>query len=364
MTGPYIVIDAWDMLIAHTSPPGLEVWPNGQITSWIDNFFFYPHHTVALVCCLFGFLLAWMEKRGELAPTSHPDSRYWNVLRLRLRIIGLRRLRLCPRHAGVERMANRRRASSWPVVNLALGGVVAAVLLIPYLAELTHGTSRMHGSSVFAFSVRETISPAGLLTLPLMRSIATGHPVLATSIANFILLVPGYAVELGFYFVVLAIFFIALRRRGATLTSAQRALLIMALASFPFISFIRSEVLNVNDFGIHGGMFVELPLLLLASELVMSWRDAREVNVPVTPQWLISAARILGGLGILSTIYIAFMLRFGILVLPDTPDPQSLPTRLTSPPWATHTLMPPFPLRMSCNSTLPVLRRSGRTSTS
>jgi hypothetical protein len=141
-------------------------------------------------------------------------------------------------------------------------------------------------------------------------------------------MIPGYALELGFYFIVFVLFLAALWRSRVSLDPAQRALLIIILVSFPFISFIRSEVLNVNDYGIHAGMFVEFPLLLLASQLVMDWREQRSprpsghggIGLCATPRWLIRSAKILAAFGALSTVYIACMLRFGVLLFPDAGD--------------------------------------------
>jgi hypothetical protein len=328
VTGPYIAIDAWYIFVAHTAPPGLEMWPKGQITSWIDNFFFYPHHTVALACCMFAFLLASRESKpgwtqqaasilliGMCLASSFGLSIYIAFAFFLILLVW-----------GVWQLAVER--SSGPVAKLLLGGIFAAVLLIPYLRELSHSTSRMTGGHVFGFAVRETISPAGVVALPLMRRVAASHPSLATAIANLLLMIPGYAVELGFYFIVLLVFCVALWRGRSRLDPGQRALLIIALAAFPFISLIRSEVLDVNDFGIHGGMFVELPLLLLASELVMNWRHGNKLpamqgtrtDLPDSPRWLISSAKLLAGLGVLSTIYIALMLRFGVVLLPQAPQ--------------------------------------------
>jgi hypothetical protein len=176
--------------------------------------------------------------------------------------------------------------------------------------------------------VRETIPPANILALPFMRQLATSHPAVATGIANLVLMIPGYAAELGFYFIVLVLFVAALWRSRESLAPAQRALLVIVLASFPFMSFIRSEVLNVNDYGIHAGMFVEFPLLLLASQLVMDWREQRSpwpsgqgwIDLRSMPRWVISSAKILVAFGALSTIYIACMLRFGIFLFPDAGD--------------------------------------------
>jgi hypothetical protein len=328
VTGPYIAVDVWYVFVAHAAPPGLDMWPRGQITSWIVNFLFHPHHVLALASCMFGFLLAWMESKQP-----------W-----RRRIVSVIIGAMCFASAfglstfvtfafflvmlawGAWQLAVER--STGPVLNLVLGGVVAACLLIPYLMELTHGTSKMHGSSVFGFDVRETIPPAAMLGFPFMRPIAASHPVLATNLAKLFLMIPGYAIELGFYSIVLTLFVLALGRGRAVLKPEQRGLLIIILVSFPFFSFIRSQVLNENDFGKHGSMFVKLPLLLLASGLVLNWREqgrlqpASAAGSPFrsNQQWLISAAKILASLGVLSTIYIAFMLRFGVFLFPDAGD--------------------------------------------
>jgi hypothetical protein len=328
VTGPYIAIDAWYILIANTAPPGLEAWPKGQITSWIDNFFFYPHHTVALACCMFAFLLGWRGSKPGWAQqaASIPIIGMCLASAFGLSIYVAFAFFLILLAWAVWQIAVER--SSGPVVRLLLGGIFAAVLLIPYLRELSHSTSKMNGGHVFGFAVRETIPPAGVLALPLMRRIAASHSAVATAIANLALMIPGYAAELGFYFIVLLVFSVALWRGRSRLGPEHRALMVIVLAAFPFISLIRSEVLDVNDFGIHGGMFVEFPLLLLASELVMAWRDGNKLqpvhdsamSLPDSPRWLISAAKLLAGLGALSTVYIALMLRFGILLLPEAPQ--------------------------------------------
>ena len=56
------------------------------------------------------------------------------------------------------------------------GGGGGAILLVPYLWELTHTTSKMRGSSVFAFAVRQMIPPQDLLTSRLFQHLASDHP--------------------------------------------------------------------------------------------------------------------------------------------------------------------------------------------
>ncbi len=325
VTGPYIVVDVWDIFIVHKSPPGIEVWPEGQITSWIDNFYFYPHHVASMVCCMLAFLLAWMAKehrRGlQFGSAVMIGASFASAFGLSIYVafaFFLIMLAWAIWQLAVEREPK-------PVLYLAAGGVLAAVLLIPYLQELTQGSSKLQGGHVFGFAIRETISPIALLALPIFRNIANAHPATARAFAKLILMIPGYTLELGFYSLVIVAYVVPRWRAGKPLNSAQRALLFLAFATFPFISFIRSEVLTINDFGIHGGLFVELPLLLLASDLVIGWsrekhRSAALVRDPEgiqAPLWLTSSARVCMFLGALSTVYIAAILRFGIFALPD-----------------------------------------------
>lgn len=323
VAGPYVVIDAWDMFIAHRAPPGLEVWPEGQITSWLGNFFFYPHHAVAVACCMLGFLLAWMDheppSRSRVATVITIGACFASAFGLSVYVAFAFFLIMLVWSAWeliIERAAR-------PVVKLTFGGMVAALLLMPYLSELTSGNSKMHGQSPFGLAVRETIPPQVVLSFPFVKNFAAAHPQLAANVAKLLLLIPGYAIELGFYSIVLVLFLVAFWRDRLKLSPGHRALLIIGLAAVPCMSFIRSEVLNINDFGIHAGMFLEFPLLLLGSELVIRDRgqgSVAEQHAVAIPKWSIPAAKTLAGLGILSTIYIAFMLRFGILVLPDTPE--------------------------------------------
>lgn len=326
ITGPYVVIDAWDIFVLRESPPGIEVWPEGQITSWIDNFYYYPHHVASLVCCMLAFLLAWMAKdlQGARRLPSVAIIAFALASAFGLSIYVAFAFFLIVLVWAIWQLLVVRLPS--PVLHLGIGGIVAAIILLPYLHELSQGSSGLHGGHVFGFAVRETISPHGLLALPLLRNLNAAHPETARNIAKLILMVPGYAVELGFYFFVLLVYLVPRWRDGKPLDLKQRTLLFLLIATFPIISFIRSEVLKVNDFGIHGGMFIAFSLLLLAPDVVLGWSDGRRQNragahrdLPA-PLWLTSGAKVCLLLGALSTLYIAVIVRFGIHALPDVRD--------------------------------------------
>jgi hypothetical protein len=206
-----------------------------------------------------------------------------------------------------------------PAVLLAAGGAGTVVLLLPFLWELTHTSSKLDEGALFAFAVREMIPPGGLLASPLFQHIATGHPLAALNLAKLVLLAPGYAVELGFYFAVLLIYLVPAWRGSTKLTAAQRSLLVIATATIPLLSLVRSGVLETNDFGWRAALILQFPLLLMASEVVTSWGlTDRKSSVPAdftglphnTPQWLRSIAALALVLGVISTLYQALMMRF------------------------------------------------------
>lgn len=320
ITGLDICVVLWGFYTLHRPLPGyLEVWNIGQITSWLDSVLWVPHHVASMVCCMLAFLLAWMAGKdknrklgvsGTLIALALASSFGLSVY-VAIAFFFLM-LMWAPWQIFIER-------KPLPALILGAGGAGAAVLLIPYLWELTHTSSGMHGGSVFAFAVREMIPPEGLLAWPTLQHLATGHPFAARNLANLVLLAPGYAVELGFYLAIFLIFLIPAWRGRTPLTPAQRSLTFLAASTLVLISFVRSGVLESNDFGWRGALPMQFALLLLASEVRTSWIFAdRKINTPSecaglphhTPNWLKSAASFALIIGILSTAYQALILRF------------------------------------------------------
>ena len=206
-----------------------------------------------------------------------------------------------------------------PSLLLAVGGGIALVLLIPYLVGLTHTESKMEGGALFAFAVRQMIPSDSLMSTGFFTHFAATRPAVALSLAKLLLLVPGYALELGFYFAVLLIYLVPALRGRTPLTPAQRSLVFIAVAILPIISFVRSGVLDINDFGLRAALLMQFCLLLFASEVVTAWNvAARKLTAPRditglpsrTPQWLRSIAALALIFGTIGSTYQAFMLRF------------------------------------------------------
>ncbi len=301
----------------HVPPPG-DRWALVQIVDWLSYFLFYPHHVVSMVCCMLAFLLATMAGRNGnrksvlnvvLIATALASAFGLSVyvsfaFFLVMLVLSLWQI-------AIERIYR-------PALLLVIGGAGAVVLLLPYLWQLTHTVSKLGGGSLFSFFVRETLPPDSLLALPLFRHFTAIHSTAARNLANLVLLAPGCCIELGLPVVVFLIYLVPAWRGRIRLTSPQRSLLLMAVTTIPIMSFIRSGVLTVNDFGMHSALFLQFPLLLLASELLVGWRLRHKSAEPdqlfglpgQSPQWLRSLATLAIVVGVLSAAYKAIDLRF------------------------------------------------------
>jgi len=321
VTGLNILVTLWSLYYLHHAPFDLVQWAKDPILSWLHTLLWAPHHIASLVCCMLAFLLAWKAGTGR-------DHRYAaSVALIAAALASAFGLSVYVTFAfflvmliwAVWQVVMER--TPRPALVLAAGGAGALVLLVPYLWELTHASSKMHGSTVFAFAVREMIPPGDLLASPLLQHLAIGHPITALNLAKLVLLAPGYALELGFYFAVLLIYLVPAWRGRTTLTPAQRSLLFIAAATIPLISLVRSSVLDVNDFGWRSALLLQFPLLLLGSEVMTGWSLAEHKStVPAdftglphhTPHWLRSIAALALVLGGFGTLYTALWLRFAL----------------------------------------------------
>jgi hypothetical protein len=325
VTGLDVAVVAWNLFCYHISPPAdLEAWSRDGIPSWLHTLFWAPHHLVSMLCCMFAFLLAWMT------PGSDARNRAWSTILIAFALSSAFGLSIYVTFAFFLVMATWviwqmtfERDWKRPLL-LACGGAGALVLLIPYLHQLTHSISGNSTRSIgtpaplFSFAVRQMIPPGGLLSTRLFHSFALSAGA-ADNLAKLLLLVPGYVLELGFFFAVFFVFLIPAWRGHVPLTPARRSFLIIAAAIVPFMSLIRSGVLVTNDFAWRAALFVQFPLLLLATELMTSWNVAdHKPHAPTeiaglpgaTPRWLRSVASLALVIGVSSTITQALMFRF------------------------------------------------------
>lgn len=304
---------AWMTIHLHQGMPlDFAWWARDQITSWMDSLLWVPHHIAGLTCCMLSFLLAW------IAPRESPGRRAARVVLIAAGMASGFGLSIFVAFAfflvmlawGLWQLATKQGAR--PVGLLAISGIAATVLLSPYLWELTHTPSYLPGGHLFALAVRQMIPPDGLLATTLLRHLAAEHPALALNVANLILLVPGYVLELGFYLIVLLIFLIPAWRGRAPLMPGQRALVFLCIATLPLISFLRSAVLASNDFGWRAALILQLPLLLLGAQVLDAWTRRDPVSLLNTPRWLRRVGFLAIAIGLISMEAQLATLRFGL----------------------------------------------------
>ena len=278
-------------------PGDMEWWSITPVASWADTFLWVPHHVAALVACLLTLLL--------LSMAAHQADAHRHRLAILAGVSFAASFGLSTYLAAATALViaawllwslfHHDRLRLWR--NSAVAAAVALALLAPYLAQLLHRAPGARASgAVFAPGIRSMIAPDPLLTLPLLRAVRAAHPFATTQIAALLLLVPGYIAEFGFFAAVLALALYSRRHRPRS--AAESTLLVWSIAGLFAATFVRSQVIATNDFGIRAALLPQFFLLLLA--------------VPVLQQshrWLRSALLGLAIVGVAGTLYQGTMLR-------------------------------------------------------
>jgi hypothetical protein len=323
VTGLDILPAIAKMIFRLPTDADMEWWSGDQVTSWMDSLIWVPHHVAALVCCLVGFLLAWLS-RGQsnarrVGCALIAGIAFASAFGLSIWVPLAFAMVLFPWTIWVivwERDSRTR-------VPVALGaGLIAVLVLLPYLHELrtspvgaaTELSTGMYGSNaLFAggsvagdashllhFGVRRIIDPDALSAFPWFAELARLHPIVVGTIARLVLLVPGYFVELGFYG---AIFLVALwAMRRSRLDESQRTALFLVVAVLLVATFLRSTVISSNDFGWRAMLIAQFFLLLLA----VRWCEGAFGK---HGKWLRGTLLAMAWIGIAGTVYQAIGLR-------------------------------------------------------
>jgi hypothetical protein len=321
------LVIVWKAFFRHGGLPGApQIWAVAQLNSWYDSLLFVPHHISSMVCCMLAFLLAWMERQSgshrRTASAVFIAAALASAFGLSIYVaFGFFLLMIL---WALWRVAIEHEFR--PVILMAIGGAGAVVLLLPYLFELGHGTSGTHGgggagASLFGFAVRETFPTDGILAWGMMQSLAHSHPWMALSLSRLVVLLPGIAIELGVFLIVLVIYLIPALRGRSPLSPARKSLVFFAVAILLISSFIRSNVLDINDFGVRSALIMQFATLLMASDLILAWRSdscATSNSEPAgglvfsSPHWLRFVAKVAIVIGIITTIHQAIIFRFTI----------------------------------------------------
>ena len=290
----------------------MEWWSIDQFYSWQDSLLWVPHHTAALLCCMFSFLLLWgtgekARQRGKYAAVALAALAFASAVGLSVYVaFGFGLLMI----AWGIRLCLRRRIQLALAARLCAALLLGTLLLAPFLRELTaqSGTAgyRAHAPA-FSLSVRRMIDPEMVTNLPAFAALRASHPALLDLAMRLLLLLPGLALELGFYGVVL---WLAARRRTQTPgDEANRTAVFLSACGLILVLFVRSSVISNNDFGYRAALLPQFFLLLLGARFLAGrYLEEEAPSAPLTARQrrLLAVSLVLGVAG---TAYQAFMLR-------------------------------------------------------
>ena len=274
----------------------MEWWSIDHVASWVNTFLWVPHHAAALICCLLAMLLLWMgsdeaRRRERLKMAVIAGISLAGAFGLSTYVAVATGLVLA---AWVcWEMLSARRARTLECAGGA--ALVAAVTLLPYLLQLLHGAGAGGASTrVLGFGVRQMLDPDLLSGVTAIELLKLHHPFAATQLVAGILLVPGYAIEFGFFAVVLVV----MQRRRNLMEHGERTLLIWAWVGLIAATFVRSRVIATNDYGLRAILLPQFLLLPLAAGVLER-----------SSGWLRRVLIGLAAIGVCGSVYQVVMLR-------------------------------------------------------
>ncbi len=297
--------------------PEMEWW-NEQVTSWTGTTLWNPHSTAALVCGLMGFLIVWHAVESR-------ESMRGRAINAVLAGVAFASMTGCSIYVAIVVAAALlvwslfalRKGWRQHALILAVAGLAAAGLAVPYLLQLTR---------------------SGSVTTPLMLTVRNFKPL--WELMNRFHITSGFAVvgllllalplnyflELGFFFLV-GILKLRDYKRRRNVSTQGAAEFCMAGTALLLCTFVRSNVINNNDLGWRGFLLVQFVLLLWGVDLLDElWRHRRPDAIPRSWKAALAICLVLGVSG---TLYELVVTRFyfwwadhGAVALYCSPDRQ------------------------------------------
>lgn len=247
----------------------LEGW-NMPIMSWLNAVIWVPHHVSAAIACIFALLLLFHERTERLVDKLTVSS-----------LIGLA-------------FASAFGLSVWVMFVFAIFWVIWAVFT---LAQRNYACfSVMVFSAVFAIlfvapflfalltpsvgsqTDAQSVLPVAFYIRPFMLSamfLGNTYSVLL-GIVNFIFLPLNYLFELGFFFIVAAIWIQEIYARDRNIHLIYKAELVLVFTTTLVLSFLYSNIISINDLGIRGWLPMQFILIVWAVDVIIPLLDKRK----------------------------------------------------------------------------------------
>jgi hypothetical protein len=275
----------------------MEWWSIDQVPSWVDSFLWVPHHVAALVCCLLTILLVWFATSAastsqRLLLAALAGGSFASASGLSTYVALATAITLAAWACWRLLYKDRREAVTAALTTAATAGV----LLLPYLVQLLHHGAGEGGRKLITIAVRQIISPTVLTDLSFANGFAVSHSYLALQAAALTLLFPGYIAELGFFLV--ALLMMQWTSRNRKRSTGESALLFWTWSGLAAATFLRSQVIATNDYGIRATLLPQFFLLLIGAMILR--QTAGRVR---------KGLLLLGAIGVAGSCYQSVMLR-------------------------------------------------------
>ncbi len=283
VTGLDILPTIYEVFRAHRITPDMEWWDPVQITSWMDALIWVPHHVMALVACLTGFLALWsVRTAGDVSCSG--TRRLLAGIFAGFAFAAAAGLSVYVTFAfaifllvwGFRLLAKR----FYQDFFLYLGTACCTILFsLPYLHDLlAHSTTGKGVGAVAAGATATAVSVGpfalGLRVLPNFLSAPDFlkvrgflHPELLTPFGVVVV----YMLEFGVFCVIAWSRFRRDAKNKLRLEESEIASWIMLAVGMFVITFVRSAVITNNDLAFRSAMIVQFVLLLWAAEFFDDW---------------------------------------------------------------------------------------------
>jgi len=273
VTGLDILPVLFNLIVDHDFRGDLEWWSTDQVASWLDSILWVPNHLGSMLSCMAAFLLLWRSREGlspgqRIAATLLAGAAVASAFGLSVYVaVGFGILM-----AGWSLSLLVRERDFAAVARNCGAAATAGFRMLPPRGDGPApppgpaGRPPATPAHMFAFSVREMIAADLVTGLPVFADLKRVHPFALDQIARLVLLLPGYALELGVFGLVLVLAIIARKR----LDVPRRSALALALGGLIIVSFMRSSVIGNNDFGYRAALLPCFFLLLLAADWIVS----------------------------------------------------------------------------------------------
>lgn len=239
---------------------GIEGW-NMPIMSWLNAVTWVPHHVVAAIACIFALLLLFHEKNerfvDKILVSSLVGLAFASAFGLSVWVMFV--FAFFWAVWAVMSLVQKNYASFWVMV---LSGIFALIFVLPFLAKLvseTDNPSSPNNASPVAFYIR-----------PFMASVVfpEGTSPIVLRTANFFMLPLNYLFELGFFFIMAAVWIQEFYSRNKNLSPIYKAELVLAAMTVLVLSFLYSTLISINDLGIRGWLPLQILLIVWSVDVI------------------------------------------------------------------------------------------------